>query len=476
MVWRPRALRHQMGVLVAALFLLFLGVVAATGVLQARIGDTQARLTGSYRPAQVAVAGLTQAYADQEAGERGFLLTGDVTALDPYWSGTAEASTHRYELDRALAGDPTAERLLARLDQAAATWRTESAEPDIAQVQRGALVGSALASSALASERRFADVRTRLVDLQEYVRRQSGDQVDAINGSQTAQNRLVIGSAVAAIALGVVAIVVLRNSLYRPLSRLVTSVRHVSAGHWDQSVAVTGPEEVATTAAAVETMRLRILEQTARSAAAQEQLARFEEAERIAFDLNDTVVAELFRTSLAVQSVASRYPVAADELTSVSHDLHRIIRELQAVASGAGTGPSKGAFIERVMELIDDCARGRGSAPRLHLEGDVTGRLSGSLADDVIDVLRRVLRVEPVRVGSTDLEISLSESEESLLLRLTAQSREPSSEPLLAGVSPDLDERAQRLGGTCAIRRRAGVEIIEWTVPTTSTYADRSGS
>ena len=396
-----------MGALVAALILLMLAGVAVSGVIQIRIENTQSQLTGALRPAQLDAAGLGQASADQETAERGYLLTGDASVLADYQSASADAARYRQALGRDLADDPEAGRLLASFDEAATAWRTQSAEPEIAKAQHGALTGAGLVNSVMGSERRFQVVRTRLADLQEHVRQRTAAAVDANNSSQKLLSWLTLGGAIAAIALSLVAVVVLRYSLYRPLSRLVTSVRHVSAGHWDHSVPVTGPEEVATVASAVETMRLRILDDAAQSAAAQDQLARLEEGERIAFNLNDTVVAALFRTSLAVQSIASRHPAVADDLAITVADIDRIIRDLQAVASGMTARPEQGALSERVTEMIDGVTHGRDPAPGLRLAGALTEPISGAVVDEVVDLLRHVFRGTAGDTDPSTIEISL---------------------------------------------------------------------
>src|SRR5262249_53560476 len=150
--------------------------------------------------------------------------------------------------------------------------------------------GPELASSVSLGKEKFDRLRARLSTLQDRINQRVASTLQESASLQRLANNVTIAAAIAAVILAGLAIWQLRVSFARPISSLVAQVRRVSGGDLDHSVDVPGPQEIATVARTVEAMRVRILTETARSASAGQQLARYEEAERIASSLGDTVV------------------------------------------------------------------------------------------------------------------------------------------------------------------------------------------
>ncbi len=71
---------------------------------------------------------------DQETGQRGFLITGDESFLEPYITGQKNSQRHISELKSLVLQAPDAPQvieLIARVEQLAERWLIESAEPEI---------------------------------------------------------------------------------------------------------------------------------------------------------------------------------------------------------------------------------------------------------------------------------------------------------------------------------------------------------
>ena len=81
---------------------------------------------------------------------------------------------------------------------------------------------------------------------------------------------------------------------------------------------------------AVESMRRRILRESARAARSSEQLARLHEVDRIAQDLGATTIRDLFGISLSLQSAAARHPSAAQALRAATADVDRVLHDLRS--------------------------------------------------------------------------------------------------------------------------------------------------
>ena len=68
---------------------------------------------------------------DQETGQRGFLITGEDSFLEPYHNGQIQLTTHIAALRARLAGDLDNRVLLDRVESLSAKWMEKAAEPEI---------------------------------------------------------------------------------------------------------------------------------------------------------------------------------------------------------------------------------------------------------------------------------------------------------------------------------------------------------
>ena len=119
--------------------MLVLGAIA-TVVIRDR---DQTRATGrELSVAQEQVSQLTTAYSDEETGTRGFALSGDEGFLEPYNSGTAQATRLSRSLGTTAAHQRALQIPLANVSAAAHQWRTLAAVPSIARRRAGDFQGA----------------------------------------------------------------------------------------------------------------------------------------------------------------------------------------------------------------------------------------------------------------------------------------------------------------------------------------------
>src|SRR6185437_11703292 len=69
---------------------------------------------------------LARGVVDQETGQRGFLITGDDSYLQPYVAGAEAVARARAALAAAGQSDPAIADGVARVDAALAAWRVEA--------------------------------------------------------------------------------------------------------------------------------------------------------------------------------------------------------------------------------------------------------------------------------------------------------------------------------------------------------------
>jgi signal transduction histidine kinase len=460
---RPlQTLRSQVQLLVGSLILLLVVSAISTLLVQHKVRATQLHLRQTLRPAQVAVAMLGEAYVDQETGERGYLLTGDTSFLQPYAAGQVQAARFRRQLARELAGDRASARLLGQVDRAAAAWRTQAAGPEINQRMRGPVTGRQFLPAIQTGKALFDNLRGTVSALDRHVNHLAAATVAEIDSAQATANSLTIAAGAAALALMVVAGLVLRNSLSRPLTRLVGQVQRVADGDLGHSVSSSGPAELVAVANAVERMRVRILAQTARTMEMQRQIALAEESERIATGLQDIVVMRLSGTGLILQSAASRYPAAAAALSGAVDEIDKAIHELRAVVFGLTTRHGNARLHERVLHLVAESESSLGFSPRLQLDGTLEASLPQAVADEVILALREILSNMARHAEASDADISIGMSAGELRLRVADNGKGLPSAGGRAGDGAavglaNLAASAERLGGHCRIGALGGL-------------------
>ena len=317
--------------LIAAALLAVLAVgtgAAATIVTRGQVHESTAELNNHLRPAQTAAQRLLTAYVDEETGQRGFVLTGKGSFLEPYRVGVRRASVLEDQLEDLLRGNPGPLTLLADVKSAAVGWRNH-AEAEITAVrsQGPAAVGDP------ASQRRgkvvFDTLRNRLDALQVEMEKLVGDEVARLGAAQrNVEVAMVVAMVLACLALAST-VTLLHFALTRPLGRLVGQLESVAGGEYDRRVHASGPEEIRQMADAAEAMRMSIVERSAELVAAQHELSVQTERQRVAADLHDTTIQRLFGLGLKLSAVASQRTELAGTLNSLIDEADEIIRELR---------------------------------------------------------------------------------------------------------------------------------------------------
>jgi serine phosphatase RsbU (regulator of sigma subunit)/CHASE3 domain sensor protein len=213
---RPTSLRVRLG-LVALVFLVLVLIAVGMSTLMLRSWDRTLDRRVDVREARNEVAELRLAFTDQETGVRGYQLSVEAVFLEPYHDGDAVARRVLERLgarDLGLPGFP--ERLRDTAD-AADRWRTEVAEPTIAD--------PLTAPSEEVGRIRFEELRVELDELEALVR----DELVRLDDDVQRVRRNVFGvlfaSAVAAIAGTALAAMLFRRWVIQPLHEVGVAAR-----------------------------------------------------------------------------------------------------------------------------------------------------------------------------------------------------------------------------------------------------------
>ena len=367
--------------------MLLLVAVAATTMTRQRVADLSSQIRSTLRPAQSSAAALAKAYVDMETGVRGYQLSGAAQLLEPYDDGRNTATASHKRLSTLLAGDEEGTRLLASVDRAATDWERTVAAPALRDE----------GTSAASDEAKFDSVRGLLTALQSHIDRRTAAVIQSWTDAQAQANMVTTLCGGLALVIGGAVIVLVRRSLVHPVNDLVANVRRVAEGDLSHPVPARGPAEVITVGHAVESMRQRILRESARAARSSEQLVRLHEADRIAQDLGSTTIRDLFSVSLSLQSAAARHPSAAPALRAITADVDRVLHELR---SRVFDGDRSVADVLAALE------------PELAAPPTVTGPADTPAPVALETFLRDVLPLYPetttVTITTTDSELRVS--------------------------------------------------------------------
>ena len=253
-------LSRIVGVAVLALLLFSVGSVVAGGIALVSLNHARNRVINVIDPATVAAQQLDNALVNQETGVRGYALSAQQSFLSPYTDGTAAEQTAINSLRQLASQLPaaTTSDLNSVIDQAR-LWRTNYAQPTIAQVGRTGK--PAVSPDITTGKAAFDALRSKVGVLQADVTSARSSAVATLNDAATTLDAVFI-----AVAIGLALIVALlalglRATAIRPLHRLAAQVRRVAGGDFEHEVTVRGPREVTHLAADVNTMRERILQE-----------------------------------------------------------------------------------------------------------------------------------------------------------------------------------------------------------------------
>jgi signal transduction histidine kinase len=203
----------------------------------------------------------------------------------------------------------------------------------------------------------------------------------------------------------------------------------------------------------------------ARARADQITLAQVEDHDRIAGDLHDHVISELFALSMALQGhAAGADPATADRINGYVGSLDEIIKKIRTSIFGLHRpGQSPAGLPARLRAIIAEHTPQLGFAAGLRFAGPLDPGPDGALAHDILAVTREALSNCARHAHATAVSISLTRQDGLLTLGITDNGRGLGTPARSSGLS-SMRRRATSHGGTFLLTTPAGGGTrLTWT-------------
>lgn len=187
------------------------------------------------------------------------------------------------------------------------------------------------------------------------------------------------------------------------------------------------------------------------SRAAEQKLVLLEDRDRIAQDLHDHVIQELFSVGLSLEGAAGQLPEGKIEqrVRRAAENIDRTIRRIRtSIFELRGNFVSaEGGLRQRILEVVSDAGTPLGFVPHAAFAGLVDEAFDEALADDVLACIRETLANVAKHARATSAWVDVVAAGEELTVTVSDDGVGPGTSKRRSGTA-NLRARAEKRGGT----------------------------
>lgn len=204
-----------------------------------------------------------------------------------------------------------------------------------------------------------------------------------------------------------------------------------------------------------------------------DRLAADKERERIAADVHDVIIQDLFAIGLALQGTPSLTQAEPELLPELTAGLDRSIADLRALSSML---PSQRlSSPEDFDAVLRQAALALGFRPEVRLDVDLS-LLSAEVATSLLPVVKEALSNVVRHARATRVTVSVTEDQGDLLLQVCDNGIGMPDDRIRHSGTENIAQRADKLGGKAQWSRAdGGGTVLEWRVPLTGGHRRSPG-
>jgi signal transduction histidine kinase len=202
----------------------------------------------------------------------------------------------------------------------------------------------------------------------------------------------------------------------------------------------------------------------------QQRVSLLEDRDRIARDLHDHVIQQLFAIGLSLEGLAATAGPShvAEKLHERVDDIDRTIRQIRTsifeLRGPLGSATASGTR-QRLLEIANELAPALGFSPRIAFSGNLDSALSGELADDAIACVREAVTNVAKHAKARAVEVDVSVVVGELTITVLDDGVGVGDVGRSSGLA-NLRARAERYGGSFDVSERSsgGTQLL-WRAP-----------
>lgn len=200
----------------------------------------------------------------------------------------------------------------------------------------------------------------------------------------------------------------------------------------------------------------------------QQRMVLLEDRGRIARDLHDHVIQQLFGTGLELQSVVGALPAGAvaDRVDHAVAGLDTAISQIRtAIFALSSSESDRGDTTRhRVIDVVNEVAAAMPRTPHVSFAGPVDLAVTGRLSDDAIAVIRESLTNVVKHAEADQASVSVAVTDGVVAIEIVDDGIGTTGGPRRSGLA-NLEARALHRGGTFTFDSAPGRTRLLWTAP-----------
>ncbi len=201
-----------------------------------------------------------------------------------------------------------------------------------------------------------------------------------------------------------------------------------------------------------------------------QEVAVYEDRDRVARDLHDTVIQRLFAVTLSLQSMAGVAETAgiADRMKQAVSDLDATIRQVRSTIYELGAATMDQGLRAEILVLVRDLSPVVGFHVQVRFEGPVDSAVPDDVAEHLLATIREALTNVGRHAVATEASLVVSVHDGICDLQVADNGRGlGASESTDGGFGlVNLRRRAEKLHGHFLVENReSGGTLLSWQVP-----------